>query len=164
MSDKKIVVGVIAASLLILVGGVVLAGRAPKPPEIVESSQAKVEVDERTHNWGDIQLKGGDVEKTFTFKNIGSDPLQLANIKTSCMCTKAQITIGEEKSPFFGMHSTSSWMGEVDPGEEAQLLVIFDPAYHGPSGTGQISRIISIETNDIDNSNLEFILSANVIN
>ena len=164
MSDKKIIVIVLGVTLLILVGGVALASRAPKPPEIVASSEAKVTVNQSTHDWGTIPLNGGDVFKSFMIKNSGSSPLQLANVKTSCMCTEAKLIINGQESSNFGMHSNSSWLGEVEPDQEAELVVTFDPAFHGPSGTGQISRIISVETNDQNNPTLEFKLSANVVN
>jgi archaellum component FlaG (FlaF/FlaG flagellin family) len=164
MSDKKIIITVTGLSMLVLIGGVVLASRAPKQPEIIASKKARVSIAETTHDWGAIPIDGGKVQKSFMIKNEGSDSLQLANVETSCMCTEAKIKINENESPNFGMHSNSSWIGELEPGKEAELQVIFDPAYHGPSGTGQISRIVSVETNDQNNPILEFILSANVIN
>ncbi len=164
MSNSKIVSLVVGATVLLLIGGVVLASRAPSPPRIETTAQAQAEIQESTHDWGTITLTGGVVHKSFMIKNSGSSPLQLANIKTSCMCTEAKVIINGQQSPYFGMHSNSSWLGELEPGQEAELVVTFDPAFHGPSGTGQITRIVSVETNDQNNSNLEFSLSANVIN
>ena len=89
--------------------------------------------------------------------------MQLTGIKTSCVCTKAQVVIDGKTSPYFSMHSTSSWVGEVAPGKEAQLTVIFDPAFHGPTGVGPIERLIDIQTNDIQNPNLEFSLKGVVV-
>lgn len=164
MSDKKIIMTIIGLSLLVLIGGVALASRAPTPPEIVTSSQVKIDVAETTHDWGTIPLNDGKVEKTFTVKNIGTEILRLANVETSCMCTQAKVSINGKESPYFGMHSNSAWIGELDPGNEAELQVVFDPSYHGPSGTGQITRIVSVDTNDQNNPRLEFKLTANVIN
>ena len=164
MSNKTIIISIIAASILILVGGVALVGRAPRPPEIVASLSANAEATEMSYDWGSISLNGGKVEKTFSIRNSGTGPLEIANVKSSCMCTEAQVTINGEKSPFFGMHASSSWLGSVQPGGTAELLVIFDPAFHGPSGVGQITRVISLETNDPKRKNLEFTLTANVIN
>lgn len=162
MSDKKIIMTILGLSLVILIGGVALASRAPSPPQIVVSEQAQAQVTQTSHNWGNISLNGGNVEKIFSIKNIGAGPLEIANVKTSCMCTEAQVAIDGQKSPFFGMHSNSSWLGTVEPGELAELLVIFDPAFHGPSGVGQITRIVSLETNDSNQQQLEFNLAANV--
>lgn len=149
-------------TLLILGGGVYVLS-ATTSTNVSPSQNAKVEVLEKTFDWGNIPYSGGEVSKTFTIKNTGSDVLKLTNVKTSCTCTKAQIVIGEKISPYFSMHSTSSWVGEVTPGKEAQLTVIFDPAFHGPTGVGPVERLVSVETNDIQNPSLEFSLKGVVV-
>lgn len=164
MSNRKIVGSIIAVTLVILIGGIILASKAPSPPKIVSSAQAQAETEETKHDWGTIPLNGGDVEKNFLIKNSGSGPLQLANIKTSCMCTEAQVIINGNESPYFGMHPNSSWLGELTPGQEAKLRVTFDPAFHGPQGVGQITRVVTVQTNDQNQPELEFILTADVIN
>lgn len=35
----------------------------------------------------------------------------------------------------------------INPGEEASVEVVFDPAAHGPAGVGQIQRTVTIENN-----------------
>ena len=95
-------------------------------------------------------------------KNTGTDVLKLTKVKTSCHCTKAQVIINGNTSPSFGMNTVSPWVGEVAPGGEAQLNVVFDPAYHGPNSVGPITRYISVDTNDPSNPNLEFTLTATV--
>ncbi|MDP3758522.1 MAG: DUF1573 domain-containing protein, partial [Candidatus Daviesbacteria bacterium] len=101
--------------------------------------------------------------KTFTIKNSGTDVLQLSAVKTSCTCTKAQISIEGKTSPYFNMHLTSGWVGEIPPGKQAQLLVIFDQTFHGPTGVGPVERLVSLETNDSQNPNLEFSLKGVVV-
>lgn len=164
IKTDRIIIGIILVSFLILAGGLFLVSRMEGTPKVVASQNAKAQVEETEHDWGEIKLDGGDVKKTFILKNAGTDPLQLANVKTSCMCTTAQVKIGGEESPFFGMHSRSSWAGEVASGEEAELEVVFDPAYHGPSGIGSITREVIVETNDKNNPQLTFTLTANVTN
>ena len=164
MKDAKIVLGIVAVSLAILVGGLLLVSRNSKTPSIVASQAAKTKVEETTFSWGTISMKDGKVDKTFTITNIGSETLQLANVITSCMCTEAQVEIEGQKSPYFGMHQNSSWLGEIPAGKEAKLIVTFDPAFHGPQGTGQITRLVSLETNDQSQPKIEFTLSANVTN
>jgi len=61
------------------------------------------------------------------------------------------------------MHEKSSSVFEVKPGETAELLVEFDPAFHGPSGVGPITRTITMNTNDVKNPVLSFNLTANVV-
>lgn len=164
MNDKKIIIGFVVFTLLILVGGVYILSLTTASPVSVNLSQnAKIEVDQKTHDWGTIFYSGGNVSKTFTIKNIGTDVLKLTNIKTSCACTYAQLTIEGKTSPQFGMHTTSSWVGEVEPGKEAQLIVVFDPDFHGPTGVGPMERLISMQTSDINNPNLEFSLKGVVV-
>lgn len=164
MGDKKIIIGVVFVTILILVGGVfLLSGGSSTSTTIAVSQNTKAEIDSKTFDWGNIPLKGGNVSKTFTIRNTGTDILKLTNIKTSCHCTKAQVKIDDTTSPSFGMNSVSSWIGEVPPGQEAQLEVVFDPAYHGPQGAGPINRLVSVETNDPSNSRIEFSLIGTVI-
>lgn len=164
MNDKKIVIGLIVLTLLILGGGIyVLSATSSTSPKVVASQNAKAEIDQKTFDWGNIPYSGGNVNKTFTIKNTGTDTLKLTGVKTSCTCTKAQVSIDGKVSPYFSMHATSSWVGEVNPGKEAKLEVIFDPAFHGPTGVGPMERLISVETNDVQNPNLEFSLKGVVV-
>ncbi len=164
MNDKKLIIGFIVLTILILGGGIfVLSSTSATPAKITASQNAKVEVPQKTFDWGNIPYSGGNATKTFTLKNVGTDVLKLSGIKTSCVCTKAQISVDGKTSPYFSMHSTSSWVGEVAPGKEAELLVIFDPAFHGPTGVGPIERLISVETNDSQNPSLEFSLKGVVV-
>lgn len=164
MNQKKIVIAFIVLTVAILVGGIyILSTTSATPQKVITSQNAKVLVDAKTHDWGNIPYSGGNVSKTFIIKNTGSDVLKLTNIKTSCACTYAQVIIDGKTSPNFGMHTTSSWVGEVAPSKEANLTVIFDPAFHGPSGVGTIERLVSVETNDIQNPVLEFSLKGVVI-
>ncbi len=164
MNDKKIIIGLIVITVLILGGGIfVLSSTATAPAKITASQNAKAEVSQKTFDWGNIPYSGGNATKAFTIKNIGTDVLKLSGIKTSCVCTKAQISVDGKTSPYFSMHSTSSWVGEVAPGKEAELTVIFDPAFHGPTGVGPIERLVSMETNDTQNPNLEFSLKGVVV-
>jgi hypothetical protein len=79
------------------------------------------------------------------------------------MCTTAQLKTASKSSIKFKMHEKSSSIFEVEPGETAELIVEFDPAFHGPSGVGQITRTINMSTNDVNNSTLNFNLVGNVI-
>lgn len=162
MTDKKVIVGFILFTLMVLGGGIYILSSSA-PAQITVSQNAKVEVPEKTFDWGNIPYSGGNATKTFIIKNVGSDALKLTGVKTSCTCTKAQISIEGKTSPYFSMHATSAWVGEVAPGKEAQLAVIFDPAFHGPTGVGPVERLISVETNDAQNKTLEFSLKGVVI-
>ncbi|MBI2314746.1 DUF1573 domain-containing protein [Candidatus Daviesbacteria bacterium] len=162
MNDKKLIIGFIVLTLLILGGGIFVLS-ASVPNQITASQNAKAEVDQKTFDWGNIPYSGGNAVKTFTIKNTGTNTLKLTGVKTSCTCTKAQVAIDGKTSPYFSMHATSSWVGEVPPNKEAQLTVIFDPTFHGPTGVGPMERLISVQTNDAQNPNIEFSLKGVVV-
>lgn len=162
--EKKVVIGVVILTVLLLVGGtVLLSSSGNSPAQISLSQNAKAEIAAKSFDWGNINMNGGNVNKEFIIKNTGTDVLKLSNIKTSCHCTKAQVTINNQASPFFGMSSVSSWVGEVSPGGQASLNVIFDPLYHGTAGLGPISRLVSVGTNDPTNKAIEFELTGTVV-
>lgn len=163
MNDRKLIIAFILITLLILGGGVYILSSTTNSPQIISSQNAKIEVDQKTYDWGQIAYGGGDVSKKFIIKNTGTDILKLTNIKTSCACTKAQVSIDGKVSPYFSMHTQSGWVGELASGKSASLTVIFDPAFHGPTGVGPIERLISVETNDIANPKLEFSLKGVVV-
>lgn len=121
--------------------------------------------EETAFDFGNVSMANGNVTHVFKVKNIGTDPVVISKIYTSCMCTKANfIKSGENKGPF-GMpgHSYVPSLSEVlNPGEEAQVEVIFDPAAHGPAGIGQIERAVSLE-NSGKGEKLDLSFSANVM-
>ncbi len=164
MNDKRIILALIILTVSIVVGGIYLLSATTNTPQVVISQNAKAYVaDPTSFDWGNIPMYKGNVVRTFTIKNTGTDTLKLYNIKTSCHCTKAYVTINGNNSPSFGMDSLSSWVGEVSAGMETKLTVVFDPAYHGPAGVGPINRFVSVETNDRANTKLTFTLTGNVV-
>jgi len=164
MNDKKIIFLLIASTIILLIGGVFFLTKTTVTPEIKASQNAKAYVgDSTSFDWGTIPMSKGNAVKSFTIKNTGTDTLKLYNVKTSCHCTKAYVTINGVDSPSFGMDSLSSWTGEVLRGKEAKLTAVFDPAFHGSQGTGPINRFVSVETNDPANSKLTFTLTGNVV-
>lgn len=163
MSEKKILIALALVTFFIIGGGVFFIGNTTTSAQIAISRNVKATVSQKDYEFGTVKMKNGNVVKRYTITNSGIEVLKLANIKTSCHCTKAFITIGNQESPRFGMTDVSSWIGEVNPGKTAELTVVFDPAYHGQNGVGQINRFISVETNDASNQKLTFSLNGVVI-
>lgn len=163
-TEKKVFINMVVLTLFILVVATFfLSNSSSSAGKVKPSENVRIELPERKSDWGQIKMSEGDVLKTFTIKNSGTGVLKLTNIKTSCHCTKAQIVIDGTSSPLFGMNDVSSWVGEVQTGKEAQLMVIFDPNYHGPTGVGPIERLVSVETNDPKEPKLEFSLTGTVV-
>lgn len=167
--NTKVIVGIIIATVVILVGAVLILGNSStsSPKAALEKLPgAKVEVTEVNFDFKDIPYSGGNVTHEFKIKNTGDKELKIANMATSCMCTEVYLKTESGESPRFGMqgHSPASdWTGVLAPGQEGQVVAVFDPTAHGPSGVGPMSRILSLETNDPDHPYMEFTFSGNVI-
>jgi len=157
------VVLIIAATILILGVAVYFGTRASATTQVTPSSQVTMLVDENTYDWGIIDYDGGIVSKDFSIKNTSDTTLQLYNIKTSCMCTTAQLKTSKVTSRKFGMHEKTADIIEVKPGGTADLLVEFDPAFHGPSGVGPITRTVTMDTNSTKDPVLTFNVSGTVV-
>ncbi len=78
--------------------------------------------------------------------NRGDADLVIEAVSTSCGCTSAQVVPTTLK-----------------PGESGALQVTFDSGAHGPQELGHVVRQIFIASNDPDQSELEFRLSADIL-
>jgi len=163
MNENKFIIAIVAVTLSLLVGVVLLAGKMSSSAKVEASSDAQAEVGPMSYDWGKIGINNGQAEAVFEIKSNGSQPLKLFNIVTSCACTTAQTIVEGKGSPLFDMHSQSTYVTEIPPGSTAQLKVVFDPLFHGPNGLGPITRQITVATNDANNPKLEFSLSADVV-
>lgn len=161
--DKKFVIGTIIVTVLILIGSVWAAFNLGQSAEVEPAAGAQVVTSVTSHDWGDIDIQGGKVEATYPVTNEGDTTLKLYNVTTSCACTSAYLELGDKSSPMFGMHSQSSYVMEVPPGETATVRAVFDPLFHGPDAVGEITRQITVMTNDPDHPELTFTAAANVI-
>ena len=106
---------------------------------------------------GEISLQG-DYPADFMVTNTGDAPLKINRVQTSCMCTFAEVIIGNTKSPEFNMDMHNSigakrWIGVVKPGKSATVRVIYKP-YLMPV-QGSVTRNIKFNTNDPNNSVVE---------
>lgn len=117
-----------------------------------------LEAEETNFDFGSISMAAGKVSHSFKIKNIGSGPVNVEKLYTSCMCTTAtlmmngpSINLGQgEKFGPYGMpgHGFIPKINEaIGAGEEAIVEVTFDPAAHGPAGVGRIQRVVTIENN-----------------
>src|SRR3989344_6918339 len=129
-TDTKVIIGALIASLVIIVGAVLLLGN-DKSPKRESLGAASMTVDKTFEDFGDM---GGEEERTatFTITNTSDSSLRIWNVATSCDCTFASIVIdGVETGEFnMTMHTTGSlknWIGEVPAGSEALLKVTYRP-------------------------------------
>jgi hypothetical protein len=95
-----------------------------------------VEFVEENHNFGEIP-EGDKVNHTFKFKNTGSNPLKVENVKPSCGCT------------------TPDWSREEIPaGGEGFVNVEFDSK--GKTGVQKKSVTVTFVNTDPKNKMLQF--------
>lgn len=166
MEGNKVIIAVIALTILILGGAVFFLGKSPSKATLEKTIGAKVETSETSFDFKDIPYSGGDAIHEFKIKNIGDKNLEIGNLATSCACSKTYFKGPKGEGPKFGMKGmtpVSDWKGALLPGEEGVIVTDFNPTYHGPQGVGPISRLVSFETNDPDHPSVEFAFSGNVI-
>ncbi|MDP2632593.1 MAG: DUF1573 domain-containing protein [Candidatus Curtissbacteria bacterium] len=150
--------------VLALAGGIFFAYKVGgKPMEAYSQSskeKPKAEVSKTSADMGEMSVT--DVKSVdFVIKNTGTKKLQINNVSTSCDCTFAQITIGETTSQRFSMHYKSgAWLGEIEPGKEAKVIVTYEPSIMPVQG--KVERIASMRTNDPENPNIAFTVTAEV--
>lgn len=158
-----IILIIVIFTLLLLGIGVYFGTKTGATAEVKTDDQVSLSIDSNKFDWGTIDMDNGIVSKSFDIKNTSDTILKLYDVKTSCMCTTAQLKTNSYSSPKFKMHDKNPNIYEVKPGEAVELIVEFDPAYHGPSGTGPVNRTITMNTNDSKNPELSFELTAVVI-
>lgn len=82
--------------------------------------------DKTTHDFGKINEADGRVTTTFTFKNEGTTPLVLSNVRASCGCT------------------TPKWTKEpIEPGQTGEIMVTYNPN----GRPGRFQKTITVTSN-----------------
>ena len=154
MKDSKVLIGIALATLLIIVGGVVLLGRNSSntgEPE-ANTEVLGIEATPAFYDLGEVPINGGMVTKEYLIKNTTDKTIRLKKIATSCMCTTASLDLGGKSTKFFGMEGHGDANPpvnvEIGSGQEAKVIVRFDPAAHGPQGTGLFDRMVWLTFSD----------------
>lgn len=88
----------------------------------------KMTFDSATHDFGDVERKGGDLVKEFRFVNDGDAPLVIKKITKSCSCT----TVSYSRKP-------------VIPGQSGVITIKYEP--HKVE-EGVFNRVIQIYSNE----------------
>lgn len=159
---------IFAAIGLIILGGVLFYAQPKSSDHSTMAAQPsadslKVAMEPQNYDFGTISMKNGLVNKEFTIKNNQTDPLFLSEVYTSCMCTNAQIRINNQEFGPFGMqgHGAMKMLNQsLSAGQEARLVVTFDPNAHGPSGIGVIERSVTIQSDNGETASIN--IKANV--
>lgn len=104
---------------------VVVPSTSVVDPNQPKPSNAKIEFVETTYNFGDVP-EAGQIEHNFKFKNTGTEPLILSDVRASCGCT------------------TPSWPKEpIMPNESKDIKV----QYNTQGRPGNFNKTITITSN-----------------
>ena len=154
MKDSKVLIGIVIATFLIIVGGVLLLGRNSSntgEPE-ANTEVLGIEATPALYDLGEVPINGGIVTKEYLIKNTTDKTIRLKKIATSCMCTTASVDISGKTTKFFGMEGHGDLNPpvniEVASGQEGKVIVKFDPLAHGPQGVGPFDRVIWLTFSD----------------
>ena len=154
----------VASAVALLLGLAIFSPSPSKFSDIKYTKEAVASVADQTYDWGTADIKEGNLVAEFKITNSGTQELKLFDVKTSCTCTTAQLVSKTAKSPIYSMHSGISYVMGLAPNKDALLRVIYDPAFHGPSGVGMIERTVTVRTNDSKNKKMVFELKVNIVN
>lgn len=150
---KKNLTGIIGIATIILIAGVFIAISKSGNPEgkkanLIDGVSGELTAEESAFDFDEVSMAAGNVSHSFKIKNASAAPVKIAKIYTSCMCTTATYINGDKKMGPFGMpgHGIQPKINQVvEPGAEAEIDVVFDPAAHGPAGIGKIERAVYLE-------------------
>lgn len=105
------------------------------------SAQPKALLINKEKNWGDVHYQV-DLTTTIFIKNIGTDTLKILDIKPGCGCT-----------------TIPGYSNNIKPGDTAKITVDLNIK----TFNGEITKSVSILTNDTENQKLVYLLKCNVI-
>jgi len=122
-------------------------GTSPSPP----SGVPVLKVSPSVYNLGEVSQAAGRVTVRMAVSNTGTADLVITEMETSCGCTRAALVVDGRTGPWFGMRGHGprpvGWSARLRPGQEATLLVEYDPDAHGIY-RGPIDRSVLIHSND----------------
>lgn len=163
MTEQIKQVGILLGFIILVVAGLVWLTGGPKTGTPVAAIDGKfggtLIAKETKYDFGTVSMAKGLVSKEFTLENQSNNSVQIGEVSTSCMCTSAELRVGDKTAGPFGMPGHGSVPRAnlvVAPGEKLIARAIFDPAAHGPAGVGPIERQVIISTGAAGPVILEF--------
>ncbi len=159
MNQKTIITILIA--VVLIGGGFILLTKptqAPAQQAVTKTITSALITETEQYDFGVIDIFGGKVATEFPVTNTGEEAITILDGTTSCACTTAEIA-GVD----FDMHNGMKKPVIIAPGETKMLLVTYDPLFHGPKGTGKITREVILKTNSSVTPELRAIFKAEVV-
>ncbi len=154
----KTKIAIAAGAVVVAVAGLIIVaqpGTATSTPAPAQSAAAAgagsdgyLAAVRKKYDFGTISMARGKVSYRYPIRNVGTDPLEIRKLYTSCMCTTAALVKNGKVSDAYGMpgHTPIPSINiPIAPQEQAYVEVVFDPAAHGPAGVGPIERVVTVE-------------------
>lgn len=139
---KKIVI--LAAIILIVVSYIGFKNYSLKDAPVMQITPT-------SYDFGSVSVAEGAVSTTMEVENQGKNNLVIDEMKSTCDCTSASLTVDGIESPAFGMHDTKTgWSAILKPGQKAKLKVNYNPKVHMDL-RGAVTRNVIIFSNDPKN-------------
>lgn len=120
--------------------GIGLTPIPQREPPVVQAPGPRIQVDEPTHDFGRVPSGEGRTHE-FLVKNVGTAPLEIRQVRTSCGCT-----------------TTGEWDRQIEPGSTGRIPLRFDTG----SFSGTIQRTVTLVTNDPRQSQLVMQVKAEI--
>lgn len=150
--DIKVILAVLGFTFLLVVGFAFWQGEKHEDQATTLGEVLGVQINPENYDLGEVSINGGIVTKEYEIINTTDRTIKLKKLVTSCMCTQAKASIGDQETKFFGMEHPGDRNPpinlEIPPGETAKVTVDFDPAAHGPQGVGPFDRIVQLTFSD----------------
>lgn len=112
------------------------SSEAPRQDLPAKPSNAIIQVDNPVYDFGTAET-GGKIEREFSIKNAGTDPLMILQVQAGCGCTTADLA-----------------KKEIEPGGTTKLKAVLD--LNGR--VGKQNSVITIRSNDAKQSSLRISL------
>jgi len=145
MNRNNIIIGVAIFSAVL---GLAVVGylRATSGLQSQREVRPKIEITPPSFDFGEVEF-GKIAQTSFKIKNDGEAGLEIKKVATSCGCTTAKVA-----------------KNHLDPGEETELAVSYNPAAMGnnPHSKGKQERIIYVKSNDPSTPQVEVTINAYV--
>lgn len=149
---KTIVLSLIL--FIAVIGALVWFGGKNREPQTAaidnETTGGILTAKEVFYDFGSVKINGGFVNHEYALLNASDKIVKIDEVSTSCMCTTAELKIGDKAYGPFGMPGHGGGFTKagviINPGEKIIVKAIFDPAAHGPAGIGLIEREIYLNT------------------
>lgn len=155
---------IIALVVLIGVGFSIMSKTPNTAPEEMQKEMknevvtAALTTSEEQFDFGTIDIFGGKVTTEFPVTNTGEEAITVLDGTTSCACTSAEL-----EGVGFDMHKGMNKTVTIQPGETKMMSATYDPLFHGPNGTGKITREVILKTNSATTPEIRAIFKANVV-